>query len=542
MFLSALPLPIDALLEACAIREEDTDLDQENSPSLSKCLEACLGLVTVDQGTSTLRLVHFTLQEYLEGQKAFLGRTIEAGHDDIARTCITCLMFKSVTAEVPPALLTSDAGYTHGVPQKKDEFSINEYLLEYAAWRWGDHVRQTGSHHPSCQELALKYLKLPFRNRQRGHRELCSNVYGWLVPKGMHSASLEIFTPLHIMAYFGTGPLLAAFLRSTDTKAHSFIDGKDALGRSPLHWAARQGHLEVARVLIAEGARVNAADVDKSTLPHLTACWVHEAATKLLLANGAEANSRDKTRSWTALYCAAAREHEVVLRTLEDTTVRDLKDLYIDTPLHLAAQNGDEAMVNLLVTEGALVDVQNRDFATPLHCAVEQGHRAVTRTLLAEGGADVNKEDFFSNTPLHWAVRARDEVTARMLVLDAGAMVDAVSFDKSQTPLHVAVESSNRAIATMLISEGRAAVDKKDYKGRTPLHMAAERGMEAIVRSLIARGATVDIEDDDGNTPLRLAARAADVSMSRLLIATGAKVDSETETLLQEPRMVKFGP
>ena len=59
------PLTIDELRHALAVEIGATDLNPENICPQDMILRSCLGLVVVDKGTSTVRLIHYTLQEYL---------------------------------------------------------------------------------------------------------------------------------------------------------------------------------------------------------------------------------------------------------------------------------------------------------------------------------------------------------------------------------------------------------------------------------------------------------------------------------------------
>ena len=60
------PLKVDELCHALGVEIGSTDLDGDNVPSLGKVLVCCQGLVSVDKKASTVRLIHFTLQEYLQ--------------------------------------------------------------------------------------------------------------------------------------------------------------------------------------------------------------------------------------------------------------------------------------------------------------------------------------------------------------------------------------------------------------------------------------------------------------------------------------------
>src|SRR5205807_6023496 len=57
------PLKAEELCHALGVEIGSTDLDAENVPALRTLLVSSLGLITVEASSSTVRLVHFTLQE-----------------------------------------------------------------------------------------------------------------------------------------------------------------------------------------------------------------------------------------------------------------------------------------------------------------------------------------------------------------------------------------------------------------------------------------------------------------------------------------------
>jgi len=59
------PLRADELCHALVVQLGSKDFDVGNIPSMSTLVNCCQGLITVDKDASTVRLIHFTLQEYL---------------------------------------------------------------------------------------------------------------------------------------------------------------------------------------------------------------------------------------------------------------------------------------------------------------------------------------------------------------------------------------------------------------------------------------------------------------------------------------------
>ena len=74
----------------------------------------------------------------------------------------------------------------------------------------------------------------------------------------------------------------------------------DNWGATPLHFAARNGHKDVAELLVVKGAAMNTKDDDGRTPLHLVAGTGHNEITELLIAKGADVNAKDK-RSFTPL-------------------------------------------------------------------------------------------------------------------------------------------------------------------------------------------------------------------------------------------------
>jgi hypothetical protein len=94
--------------------------------------------------------------------------------------------------------------------------------------------------------------------------------------------------------------------------------------------------------------------------------------------------------------------------------------------------NEHEAVVKLLLENGAEVDSKNKDDWTPLLWATESGHKAVVKLLL-EKGANIDSKDKDGRRPLPRAAENGHEAVVKLL-LEKGADVDSKNKD-GQTPL-----------------------------------------------------------------------------------------------------------
>ena len=319
-------LTVNELLSSLAIRDGDASFNPRGIPIRETLLNCCHGLAVVDQETSTVRLVHYSLQEYLSRQDRILGFTKVEWHMKMAHTCLTFLKFPSVTAGEAP-----------------EQNSSTVTLLSYAATQWGHHLRRSDHSSDATMELAKEYLHTGLEKNLESLRLLYKAMY----PYKYETTLPDDVLPTHIVAFFGI-PAIMSYLISTARN----LDSKDPVyGQTPLSWAAGNGHEAVVKLLLATGkAYAGSKDDDGRTPLGQAAGNGHEAVVKLLLATGkVDADSKDKY-GWTPLWWAAGNGHEAVVKLLLATgkVDADSKDDYGRMPLWWAAENGHEAVVKLL--------------------------------------------------------------------------------------------------------------------------------------------------------------------------------------------------
>src|SRR5205807_5140277 len=112
------------------------DFNINNVPPMTTLLGCTLGLVIVDETTSTVRLLHLTLQEYLGGSPTIFV----TAHSMIAEICLTYLNFPSVRA----------------LPLNPNTARTRAPFLEYATCFWGAHAAREVTE--PVKALALRVL------------------------------------------------------------------------------------------------------------------------------------------------------------------------------------------------------------------------------------------------------------------------------------------------------------------------------------------------------------------------------------------------
>ena len=349
------PLTIGELCYVLAVEAGTTDLNPENICPQDIVLRSCLGLVVVESGASTARLIHYTLQEYLR-----LPKILPAADQTLARTCLAYLNYDHIK-RLP----------ANKIPNLRDM-----PFLEYSSLYWGIHAKERLS--DGVKSLALELLSnydihisatLLF-NRVQAHDD--------------HFVAITLFTGLHCASYFGIAEVVEALIETEGCD----ISPQDCTGFTPLIWATHQGNEKVLRLLLSRG------DI-----------------------NPEKADNEDQTPLWWA--SRRGHEEAVKLLLARDDVNADKPNRHGATPLWGASDHGHEAVVRLLLARDDVNPIGSANGPGPLSTACCRGREGVVRLLLARDDVDPDKPDHGGRTPLWWAsVNGREGVVRLLLARD----------------------------------------------------------------------------------------------------------------------------
>ncbi|XP_067108399.1 ankyrin repeat and SOCS box protein 9-like [Osmerus mordax] len=221
---------------------------------------------------------------------------------------------------------------------------------------------------------------------------------------------------------------------------------------SPIHDAAYNGHALSLQKLIAQGACVNLATLDRVSPLHVACLQGNTACAKMLIDNGANLNSP----------------------TVEQTTA-----------LSEACDLGHVACVTLLLQHGAVPQGSCLS-DSPIHRAAAKGHLECIETL-AHHGADVNHNVDQSVSPLYTASTNQHLSTVRRL-LQLGASVN--SSENGESPLHAAARSSSPELVSVLLDHG-ADCSSRNAQGKLPVDLAPPNSL--VEKLLSQRGESTSL-------------------------------------------------
>ena len=365
------PLTVRELIDGIAVElNNSTGLNPKrrllDSDSI---LDVCGGFIDISLGadhtidpfheekedlTSTVRIAHFSVQEYLESeriqhQKAAKFSLIRAtSHAEIAQICLLYLL--------EPGLSSSTL----------DASILKEYpLAHYAAMHWHDHYKNSASFTPELSDCILRLFQR--QNSFATWVRLHDIAKSWKTRIDFSRPLNQIPAPIYYASFLGLNQALHALICTEDPESPTisalpFASNSKVLKQinaqvgdygSALQAASDQGHEKVVQLLLDRGADVNAQGGYYGTALQAASRYGHEKVVQLLLDRGADVNAQGEYHS-NALQAASYEGHEKVVQLLLDRGADvNAQGEYHSNALQAASYEGHEKVVQILLDKGA---------------------------------------------------------------------------------------------------------------------------------------------------------------------------------------------
>jgi ankyrin repeat protein len=308
---------------------------------------------------------------------------------------------------------------------------------------------------------------------------------------------------------FNMGGNRSAGSASKDTPLEEVALG----GSTPLHFAARSGDVESAKLLIAKGANVNETAADGNTVLIVAAHSGNGTLAALLLEHGADAKAAPL--GYTALHAAVLRG------TLRDRGVKNSDPGAGLTLVKALLAHGADA--NARVAKGTPIRRWSHDFAlldrwvgaTPFWLAARFLELDIMRALAA-AGADTKLPSRDGTTPLMVAAgQGYSRASGTEAFIKDRRDFSSYNSDPFAVATTIPVEEERRAVeAVRLAIELGNDVQVANAAGDTAVHAAAALGMDSVIQFLADHGANVTIKNKAGRAPIDVARRDDGVGAS----------------------------
>ncbi|KAJ3602376.1 hypothetical protein NHX12_030132 [Muraenolepis orangiensis] len=204
------------------------------------------------------------------------------------------------------------------------------------------------------------------------HQAACSGhtqLLGHLMKAAVQADTLD-----SMLDFSGVNGQCGAAQLLMESGGSPMVNTRDPKGRSPLHAAAYSEKVDGLRLVLDQGAEVDAVDGSGRSALMVAADRGQTTAVEMLLHQAKPDLTLLDVNNNTALHLACSKGHEMcallILGEISDNSLINAANSALQMPLHIAARKGLATVVQVLLSRGAAVMAVDAEGCTPaLSCA-----------------------------------------------------------------------------------------------------------------------------------------------------------------------------
>ncbi|KAL5462753.1 hypothetical protein PMIN06_001446 [Paraphaeosphaeria minitans] len=464
------PMSVEEIAEVVA-------LDAARDPSFERnevledpldVLNICSSLVTVTVVLTRriVALAHYSVQEYLLSDRIKEGLAKQYGMEkNECQTSITVGCLK----------------YLAQLQQPLSEETLQAFALApYVARFWSHHLRKTEDDMEGVSHLALATLS---------------------ADKPAYFTWLQLNNP------------------DWPEDKPNMQKGRESIA-APLYYAALLSLNTITKMLLDQGAEINAQGGEFGNALQAASQAGHERIVKTLLGNkNTDVNAQGGFYG-SALQAASFEGHEQVVQMLLTNADVNMQGGFYGNALQAASLGGHERIVKLLLDDNANINIQGGKYGNALQAASWGRHEQVVHLLLSN--ADVNAQGGMFGNALQAASHGGNERIVRTL-LDANANVNAQG-GACVNALQAAAMKGHVSVVKTLLNHG-AEVNAQVGFYANALQVAASEGHAQVVQILLDMGAEVNAQGGYFGSALQAASYGRHTHVVVILLASQADVN-----------------
>ncbi len=287
------------------------------------------------------------------------------------------------------------------------------------------------------------------------------------------------------------------------------INERDSFGRTPLIYAALNGHDRIINLLLESQADIRAKDHFDQTAFIAAVNRGHVNTAEILLKNGANSSAPNGEGVPPILIALGREDFEMVDLLLKYGIEINSIDERGRTVLQRIIESTHTELVQTVLRRGV-------DEKYIVHLAAGVGDTTLLKTVL-KNKININQRDALGRTPLLFALLYDRTQCAKML-LDQGADFSLseinIIYENERTVLQKIIESNDAELVRTILRRG---VDE-----RYILHMAAGVGDTTLLKTLLKNKIDINKRDALGRTPLLFALLYDHTQCAEMLLDQGA--------------------